>query len=141
MQPPVPEKADTAPLVVVATMNKMNIQKKFEEVRADLRAKKKDFEEGKYRHLNQKDLAAHPQPLSEGDKGVLLVHKLQSHAEAYRLAEKKFYAWREVAVKYGIEPEPPEQTATEIAPDRSDDGYPDVIFVVKKEKAGPQVQR
>jgi hypothetical protein len=70
-----------------------------------------------------------------------LVLKLQSHTEAYRLAEEKFYAWREVAVKYGIEPELPEKQATEIAPDRFDDGYPDVVFVAKKEKAGPQVQR
>jgi hypothetical protein len=44
-------------------MNKMDIQKKFEEVRDDFRVKKKEFEEGKYRDLTQKDLDAHPQPL------------------------------------------------------------------------------
>ena len=135
------EEANMPPLVIAASMMGMDIQKKFEEVRDDFRAKKKAFEEGKHRNLTQEDLAAYPHPLSEEDKGVLLVHKLQSHTEAYRLAEEKFYAWREVAVKYGFEPELPEKKATEIAPDCSDDGYPDEIFVAKKEKAGPKVQR
>ena len=44
-------------------------------------------------------------------------------------------------MKYGIEPESSEKKATEIAPDCSDDGYPDEIFVTRKEKAGPKVQR
>lgn len=135
------EEANMPPLVIAASMMGMDIQNKFEEVRDDFRAKKKAFEEGKHRNLTQEDLAAYPHPLSEEDKGVLLVHKLQSHTEAYRLAEEKFYAWREVAVKYGFEPELPEKKATEIAPDCSDNGYPDEIFVVKKEKAGPKVQR
>ena len=137
---PASEEANTSPLAIAATMNRMDIQKKFEQVRDDFRIKKKEFEEGKYRHLIQEDLAAYPQPLSEGDKGVLLVLKLESHTEAFRLAEENFHAWREVAVQYGIEPEIPDKSAAEIAPDRSDDGYPDVIFVAKKEKAGPQVQ-
>lgn len=141
VSPPALEEANTSPFAIAATMNKLDIQRKFEEVRDDFRVKKKEFEEGKYRHLTQKDLAAYPQPLSERDKGVLLVVKLQSHTEAYRLAEENFHAWREVAVKYGIEPELPDKNAAEIAPDHSDDGYPDVIFVAKKEKAGPQVQR
>ena len=122
-------------------MTRMDVQKRFEEVRNDFRAEKIEFEEGKHRHLTQKDLAAYPQALSEDEKGIVLVLKLQSHTEAYRLAEERFHAWREAAVKFGLQPEPPENKATEIAPDRSDDGYPDVVFVAKKEKAGPRVER
>lgn len=140
---PVTVEVEPSAIDLATTMKKPAVQKKFEQVRDEFRAIKQEFEgeSPSYRRLTEDDIAGYPQPLSDDDKGAVLFLKLQSRTKAYRLAEKEFNAWREAAIKHGFERELAEDKAVEIAPDRSDDGYPDVLFVVKREKAGPKVER
>jgi hypothetical protein len=128
-------------LAAAANMTTRDIEAEFKRVREDFRAKRQNFESEHYRRLSEEELANLPQPISEDDKGEALFRKLVSHTSAYRLAEKEFHAWREVAVKRDIEPESREDKPVEIAPDRSDDGYPQTTFICKKEQVGPKVQR
>lgn len=140
---PATEEVSPSALDVATTMTTPAVQKKFEQVRDEFYAIKQDFEgeSPSHRRLTEEDLAGYPQPLSDDNKGAVLFLKLQSRTKAYRLAEKEFHAWREAAIKHGFERESAEDEAVKIAPDRSDDGYPDVLFVAKREKAGPKVER
>jgi hypothetical protein len=96
---PTLEEVITSRLTTTATTTTMDMKERFERVRDDFRARRRDFETSHHRHLTEEELADLPQPLSENDKGAALSRKLVSHTSAYRLAEKEFHAWREAAVR------------------------------------------